>query len=282
MYDTFGSYIKKSFNLIFKNPILFIPALLNFLIGVIFIIFPIANISSLNKIKSHDFSSIALIFVIGIVMLIIQLFIYAGKSNMIKQVITVHETSMNDFWYGTRKYTGKIFLGGLLIGGAILLATLIIIVPAIFLGKNSGFTILLLILFAIAVIILSLFISFWITILVYEDCDIIESFKLSFAFAKRYLGLVFVVNLLRTILTENRNSNKKSTSEASIKFPFNKYNGIGLFDVNKYLHENPGSPIGVIALIILAIKTFLALYFDVIFFIIYHDRRKNLIDTEIL
>lgn len=277
MYDTFWNYLKKSFHLIFQKPILFVPTLINLVITIAFIIGIVASVGVVGVIDFPNISTILLIVLGVLIMIILELFVSAGQYNMIKQAITIEETNMDDFWLGAKKYAGRIFLGGLIIFGVVLLALLIIVVPAIF-SKSFGLTILFVILFIIPAIVLGIFVSFWETILVYEDCDVMEAFKLSFSFAKKHFGLVFVINLLQGIFTGDRNSNRNGDHGSSINLPFHSKHGGRTYNVHafeKYIPFSIGT-IGGISIIITIIKAFLSLYFDVIFFVIYHDRRKSI------
>lgn len=275
MYDTFWNYIKKSFRLIFQKPILFIPTLINLVITIAFIVGIVTSVGLGGVIDFPNISTILSIILGVLIMIILELFVSAGNYNMIKQAVTIEETNMDDFWSGAKKYAGRIFLGGLIIIGVVLLALLIIVVPAIF-SKSFGLTILFVILFIIPAIVLGLFISFWETILVYEDCDVMEAFKLSFSFTKKHFGLVFVINLLQAIFTNDRNSNKNNSG--SINLPFHSKHGGRTYNINAFGKYIPFSidTIGGISIIITIIKAFLTLYFDVIFFVIYHDRRKSI------
>lgn len=276
MYDTFWNYLKKSFNLIFQNTILFVPTLIEFLISIAFIVGGVVYVGVFGAIDFPNIGSILYIVLGVIAMIILQLFISAGKYNMIKQAVTAKETNMTDFWTGAKKYAGRIFLGGLIVIGVVLMALLIIVVPAIF-SKSAGLVIFCMILFIIPAIVLGIFVSFWETILVYEDCDVMNAFKLSFSFAKKHFGLVFVINLLQGILTREKNSNSDGSDKGSINLPFTDHRGDSPLNVGRHFFGiNPSFPFGGLALIIMVIKTFLTLYFEVIFFVIYHDRRDSI------
>lgn len=282
MYDSFWNYLKKSFKLIFQKPILFVPTLINLVITIAFILGIIASVGVVNSIEFPNISTILLIVLGVLIIIALELFISAGNYNMIKQAVTINEVNMDDFWEGAKKYTGRIFLGGLMIFGVVLLALLIVVVPAI-LTRSFGLTLILLILFIIPAIIFGLFISFWETILVYEDCDIMESFKLSFSFAKKHFGLVFVINLLQAIFTSNRNSNRNSDNGTSVNLPFHSKHGGRTYNLHafgEYIPFSIGAMSG-ISIIITIIKAFLSLYFEVIFFVIYHDRRKSIFNDDI-
>ncbi|MCT4564401.1 MAG: hypothetical protein N4A68_08800 [Maledivibacter sp.] len=277
MYDSFWNYFKKSFKLIFQKPILFVPTLISLALSIVFTLGIIASIGVPDSIVSLNIGMISLILLGVLIMIVLELFISAGNFNMIKQAVDINEVSMDDFWVGAKKYTGRIFLGGLIFSGILLLVLLIIVVPVI-LTKSSGLTITLLILFSIPVIIFILFISLWETILVYEDCNIIKSFKLSFSFVKKHFGLVFVINLLQAIFTNDKNSHKNGDNGASINLPFHSKHGGKTYNLHvfgKYIPFSIGT-IGVISILITIIKAFLSLYFEVIFFVIYHDRRKSI------
>lgn len=279
MYDTFGNYFKKSFHLIFQKPILFVPTLINLVITIAFIIGVVASIWVVDIIDFPNITTILLIILGILIMFILELLVYAGNYNMIKQAVTVEETTMDDFWSGAKKYGGRIILGWLIVIGVILLALLIFIVPAIF-SKSFGLMMFLIILLIIPVIVLGIFISFWETILVYEDCDIMKAFKLSFSFAKKHFGLVFVITLLQGIFTVDRNSNKNNSG--SINLPFHSKHGGRTYNIHAFGKHMPFAigTIGIISIIITIIKAFLTLYFDVIFFVIYHDRRESIFNND--
>lgn len=278
MYNTFGGYLKKSFKLIFAKPILFIPALISLSITIVFALGALINFQMAGITNFHNFGSILFVILGALILIIAELFILAGKYNMIKQAVIIDNVTMEDFWFGAKKYAGRIFLGGLLMFGVALVAILILVLPVIFM-QSAGLIIFMLILFIIAAIIVSLFVSFWATILIYEDCDIMYAFKLSFSFAKKHFGLVFVINLLKAILTGDMKSNNKNHNGSSTDIPFINKHGQSPLNMGEFFNTNSLFSAGTlsgIALIITIIKAFLTLYFDVIFFEIYHDRRKSI------
>lgn len=282
MYNTFGGYVKKSFKLIFEKPILFIPALMSLTITIVFALGALINFQMAGITNFHNFGSILFVILGALILIIAELFILAGKYNMIKQAVIIENVTMEDFWFGAKKYAGRIFLGGLLLFGVALVAILIFILPVI-LMQSGGLILFMLVLFLVGAIIVSLFVSFWATILIYEDCDIMYAFKLSFSFAKKHFGLVFVINLLKAILTGNMKSNKRNHHGSSSDIPFINKHGQSPLNTGDFFSTNSlfsAGTISGIALIITIIKAFLTLYFDVIFFEIYHDRRKSILDDN--
>ncbi|RKD25491.1 hypothetical protein SAMN02745883_02226 [Caminicella sporogenes DSM 14501] len=283
MYNTFMDYLKKSFKLIFKKPILFVPALIDLVMMIVFIALFIININKINFANFH-FNSVVSLIIFSLVILtipIIELFISAGQYNMIKQAVIMGETNMDYFWEGAKKYIGRIFLGGLAIFGVIFLIFVIIFVPGILFIKKFEAIIMLTILFSIPIIIYGILISFWKVILVYEDCGVIDAFKLSISFAKKHFGLVFLITLLKTIFTGNRKFYKKHNN-GFINFSFNMKHKI-IPHNEHYANMNSMSLMSIfggVFLIITIIKIFLTLYFDVIFFEIYHDRRDSIFCDE--
>lgn len=278
MYDSFGGYLKRSFRTIFQNNILFIPILLSFLTILIPTAIIFFGIKTYFISKPISFDPINLIFaIIIIVIFIIQLFISAGKINMIKKSIINDSTNMNDFIEGIKKYTGKIFLGILILIGLSLVFGIIAMPILILNGPKNGFFLLLMFLF-IPMIVLYFLISFWQIILVYEDCGIIDSFKLSFSFVKKHFWLVFFVNILKGVVTGSKNNSNRNHRN-SINFNFNRYFN---FNMSASTFMRNFGTFSIIAVILAFINVFFNLYFDVMFFIIYHDRRNSIFDEASL
>ncbi len=266
MHDSFVSYVKKSFKLIFEKPILFIPPLFSFLINGLVIMFAMYLVN-----KGHiSFASRGIMLLVIIVVALLELFIASGSYNMFKEVVKVGQTSMDDFWLGIKKYAGRIFLGSLLIGVVVFMAVFIL---TFFIAKIIPLNFIIAGVLAISGIILWIFISLWTTVLVYENCNLSKAFKTSFSFVKRHFGLILIINLLRGLLTEikgpNRNGGRNSLSS-------NNQMGKSLI-LESYLPINESlGAMSFITLVILAITTFFTLYFNLMLFIVYHDRREGI------
>ena len=259
MYNTFGGYIKKSFKDIFDNTSLFIPVIFNLLLAMI----PIGLVFLFPGFKPPTMNfppkgiTIAVVILASIIMIVFQLFILAGRLNMIKQVVLGNNTSIDDFWEGIRKYTGKIFLGGLMIFGVLLIFMLIVMLPMIGLGMTRSFLairngFLLMALLIIPIIVISIFLSFWLIIIVYDDCGIKKSFKLSWSFVKKNFGLVLVMNILKGIFTGNGNKNRNNSDSL-------KLNGFSSFNMPMNLDVVNIGLIVTVSIIISAVKLFFTL-----------------------
>lgn len=281
MYDTFTGYVKKGINSTFGNPILFMPLLFNLLLtvipmGLVFLIFGTNfNFSSFAFPPTGSMfpprgAMIGIAVIVGLIMMLFSLVIYAGRYNMIKQAVVQNEATMDDFWEGIKKYTGRIFLSGLLVFGALLLLFAIVMISSM--GIRMGPNVFLLVLLIVPIIIVSILTSFWHTILVYEDCGVVEALKLSWTFVKKHFGLVLIFNIIKGILSGNGNNNNNNRNSGP-SFNFN-----GFINFNIPFSPDTVGLFSAIAIFFSAIKAFFALYFDVIFFLIYHDRRSSISD----
>ncbi len=274
MYDTFGNYFKKSFRTLVDSPVLFIPTLFNFLLSLIpmMILFLAFRDWSAIELDFNQSVFVSFIFV-SIIIIVLSIFIQAGRFAMIKQRVIYDNVSMEDFWFGIKKYVGRIFVGHLLIFAVLILSAVIIVPIIIVMGNSIGmFRIGLMILLIITLGIFSLFISFWQVILVYEDCNVSRAFSLSIKFVKKNFWLVLIVSIIRGIFTENNRRNNKSRNRFTIGENIN-------FDL-PFMPQYLGV-IGAIGIVISLIKDILTLFFDVLFFEIYHDRRKGLFEDNI-
>jgi len=270
MYDTFTGYIKKSFKIIFQNKVLFVPLLINLLLVIIPIglLFIIPGLQPPNIIYPPKGFMLAGFIIVGIIMLLLHLLISAGRLNMTKEAVLGNQPLMEHFWEGMKKYTGRIFQGGFMIFGGMLLLFLLLVPLGMALGRN----VLILVVLLIPLLIVFVLISFWQIILVYEDFTPTESFKRSWNFTKKHFGLIVILNILRGLLTGNGNrNNNRNQSGWSINMNFINFNipymtNLGL--------------IGTVSIILSAIKIFFTLYFDTLFFLVYHDRRKSILSND--
>lgn len=273
MFENFGIYFKKSFRSISDNPILFVPILLSFLVMLIpmaLVFFGMYSMSFTFP-KNMLGPNIIILILMVITIAVLQLLISAGKFNMIKQVVINGQTDMDDFKIGVKKYTGKLFLGHLIIFGSLILAGLIIIPIAMGLGSRAF----LLIILIVPLVILGFFISFWQTILVYEDCKSTESIGKSFSFVKKHFWFILIVNIIKGIFTGNNNVNNRR--------PNNTINFGGFLNFNMPFSSFNLGAMGVFAIIVSIIKAISALFFDVLFFVIYDDRNnKHLEDNKFI
>ncbi len=275
MYDSFGNYIKKSFKSILDSPILLVPTLFEFVVNLIPILIAFMGFRTFNLSMPMGFHP-ALIagMVLGVLaILLILLLIEAGRYNMVKEKITNATTSMDDFWYGIKKYTGRMFLGNfILIGGTLLLLGITLVPTIMFtsmsLGRNLGILIGFSLFLFIPLIILFVFLSFWQIILVYEDCGVMKSFKMSMSFVKSQFWLILIASILRGVLTGNNNNNNRDNNN-SINFGDN-------FHMNMPFMPGSFGILGIFGFIISIIRAILNLFFDILFFKIYDDRRNDL------
>ncbi|CAH2213589.1 DUF7847 domain-containing protein [Tepidibacter aestuarii] len=271
MYNSISGYFKLAFKNISKNPILIVPKcilllvyLLSFVIGYFFI----------DNIRENS-----LIVIIGMLVLValFEIITESGVLNMIK-ISMKEKPTLKDFIYGVKKYSGRILLGNILITViatlVLFLFTQIIItqqnqVLGNFLMKdivhydgNSIITtaIVAFIILIIPFVIFCFLISFWKFILVNEDCDIQKSFSMSIKFVKKNIGLTIVISILDSTLT-----NIKGSKEF-------KYNSNFIAKYNDLISYGYFNMMWICLIIIL--KTLLNIYFNIIYFNIYVDRKS--------
>lgn len=291
MYNSFGGYVKSGFKLISKNPILFIPKIISILYTIV-----IAGIFIFACKYSYDFELLlhqnvtVVVIICFLLWILIEIFLEAGQLNMIKKSILKEEVYFKDFIGGIRKYSGR-FIGGNLILTFILIVVLLLFTQILFssseqyffnalvnnnissinqINKNSYYisVIVLILIFIVPLIILSFFISFWKTILVYEDCKLTESFKLSFKFVKRNFWISVIYQFTAGLIN---NFNRPRNNKENEFFP----------DYYKLFLLEPTVIITAVAAFTL--KQFLMLYIEVIYFKTYDDRRNiAVIDNEFL
>lgn len=295
MYNSFGYYLKNGLNFLKKEPVLFVPKLISiiFTFGLILISFFTLKIDFLEK-SNHLIAptSSNIIFVIFIIILYIlgDMIINSGQLYMIKKVILGKKVLFQDFWMGAKEYAGRIFLGELIIFFIWAIVLLFILTFFYFYRKQVflnmimshtnpshsliGFIVVSSILFMIPLLIFSIFISFWSTILVYEDCKVSNAFKLSMRFVKNNFSIAFVLYLLQHLLTRNKTqSNKKGNKDISLQFDSSL----------QFIKDNPVflGTFSIVSFLAIIIKSILMLYFEIIYFDIYHDRRSCLFSEPI-
>jgi len=265
MFEDLLSYGKKSIKLLFRNPILFIPTLIQ--LGVM-VLYLITLIPTFTGKSFHPSRGIGTMMIGGILIIIINILIESGKIFMIKQTVVNNGTTMEDFLKGIKRFTLRLILGALLTM-AIFFVIGIILIPFMTILGFLRLGIVAAVLTFVLMMILGLFISMWEIILVYEDCTILEAFKGSIRFARNYFGTLLVINIIQAIFSGgNRggfkwNSNDNNSINNQISLPL----FMGIFGRLSVLLM----VVGVI------ISTILQLFFDILYFQIYHDKRRNFI-----
>ncbi|SHH86068.1 hypothetical protein SAMN02745135_02443 [Caloranaerobacter azorensis DSM 13643] len=268
MYDNFFGYSKKSFKQIISNPILFVPTIIQIIIGI-FLSFHIVATRRITTINSTNYIMIKT-FIIILLLFFIDLFLETGKMYIIKQSLTKNDISIKDIFIGAKKFFLRIFLGSLVIFGLTFALFLILIVPsAILIAVNLN--IIAIIIISIATIVFFIFISMWEFIIIYEDCSISDALNKSVRFAKKNFGIILLIEFLKGIFTGN-NRNLNSTI-------YNKYNK-SLFKDTKItnlplLLNNLNVNINILILCILIAFIF-ELFFDVLIFELYIDRKDSI------
>ncbi|WP_427340300.1 hypothetical protein [Caloranaerobacter sp. DY30410] len=264
MYDNFLGYSKKSFKQIFSKPILFIPIIIQITI-TIFLALWILSIK--NVIISNSNYIMAKTTIVIILFALINLFLETGKMYMIKQSLVKGDTSINDILIGARKFFVRAFLGSLAIFALIFALGLILIIPMIIL-ITTGLKIISVIIASIAIIVFLIFISMWEVIMIYEDCNIFDALNKSMHFAKKHFGIILLIEILKNIFTSN---NKNLKFRSSDRFSFKNTKTINL----PYFFNSTNIKPAILILGIL-ITTIFELFFDVLMFELYIDRRDSI------
>ncbi|WP_069650034.1 hypothetical protein [Caloranaerobacter ferrireducens] len=264
MYDNFFGYSKKSFKQIFSKPILFTPIIIQIAITIFLALW----ILSVKNIAIHNFSYImGRTTVVIILFVLINLFLETGKMYMIKQSLTKGNTSINDIIIGAKKFFLRILLGFLAIFALTIALCLVLILPMIIL-ISTGLKIISVIIAFIVVLVFFIFISMWEVIIIYEDCTIFEALSKSVNFAKKHFGIILLIEILKSIFTgNNRGLNFKSSN----KFLFKNTKLISL----PYFFNSTNIKPAMLILGIL-ISIIFQLFFDVLMFELYIDRRDSI------
>lgn len=257
MYGGLLDYSKKSFRLIFDNPILFLPILINLVITLMF------TLTLGLAITRNDFGlSIGLIIIGTLVFILLEVFIGAGKAFMIGRIIKGDKVEFKDLIEGGKKYFSKFLLGSIVIALAFIVGGLLLGLLSLIVGRILGFIIILIVL-----VIGTVYVTMWFTILIYEDTDIVDAISLSISFAKENFGLLLVVNILQGIFTGNNSSgrynrNQSGGIENTVSLP--------LFIAVLGTLSVPLIVMGVI------LSITMDLFFNVMFFAIYDDRNDSI------
>ncbi|RKD32731.1 hypothetical protein BET03_10375 [Thermohalobacter berrensis] len=264
MKNSFIDYSKKSFRLIFDNPILFVPALIQ-IFSLLITILPLINyIGDNNSFNTFTPAYFPALLILIFFLVIINLLIEIGVLFMIKEVVLYNETSIRSLFKGIKKYFVRIFFGSIIIAVVFGILSAIIAVPLFILTNLRILSFIVIFIFILA---LSTFIYMWETILVYEDCGVFKSIDLSFRFAKMNFGLLFLVNLLDAILTGDNKSKLNSNQQRK---PIN-------IDLPTPFFIDLIKPLSITLIVLLSlISIVLDLFFLTLAFVIYDDRRDML------
>ncbi len=279
MYNSFSEYLKLAFKNISKNPILIFPKVMILLIYLISGIIGYFLIDNINNMQEKS-----LIFIIGILILVslVEILIEAGVLNMIK-ISMKEKPTLKDFIYGIKKYSIRIILGNVLIIaiGALVLFMFLQIINT---QQNQIFwnslmnkqpyderntIIAIIISFIILVLPFLIFcfsLTFWKVILVNENCEIQKAFGMSIKFVRKNIGLTIVISILNAIFTNDKNS-KEFKQDNNFILKYNDLISHGYFNI-------------IWVCLGLILKTLLNVYFDIIYFNIYVDRKNCLEDIE--
>lgn len=108
--------------------------------------------------------------------------------------------------------------------------------------------------------------TFWKVILVNENCEIQKAFGMSIKFVRKNIGLTIVISILNAIFTNDKNS-KEFKQDNNFILKYNDLISHGYFNI-------------IWVCLGLILKTLLNVYFDIIYFNIYVDRKNCLEDIE--
>lgn len=202
-------YFKEAFHINRDNKVLYRPQIELILLRSLAVLLVGAYLYSwvtkpdnLSAISNGDFSFlftgigifIGLIILFVILLGILSLVVEAGLLNMYKTSVLSGKASMDTFWEGVSKYFFKLIAGYLLIMVGMLALFLGFVIVSIF-TLGIGFIIVLMFSTIIAILI-QLFLSMWKVSLVMDDTGVVDAFKASFSFAKKYLWPLLVFQII--------------------------------------------------------------------------------------
>lgn len=267
MYDNFFGYSNKSFKQIFSKPILFAPIIIQIAITIFLALW----ILSIKNIAVNNISYIMVKTTIVIILFaLINLFLETGKMYMIKQSLIKGDTSIKDILIGAKKFFVRVFLGFLAVFALTIALSLVLIIPTAIL-ISTGLKIISFIIVLLVVFVFFIFISMWEVIMIYEDCTIFEALSKSVNFAKKHFGIILLIDILRGIFTGN---NKNTKFRSSDKLSFKNTKIINL----PYFFNSTNIKPAILILGIL-ISCIFELFFDVLMFELYINRRDSIEQT---
>ena len=199
---------------LFKNPILFVPWAIYFLISLMF--YFVIEVARLTVFASADFSELLLYYFImqsafTVVFLILACYVAAGAVGMSKEAIVAGKTKFSDMTKYGKKFTLRLILASIVLL-IFYLVTVIFWAPAVYVFMNLGVTfedlsssnisamVTPILLGALLTFIYSLILTFLFYFVVYaivvDDMPVIKAYKKSCSLLKQNFLKVFVFIVL--------------------------------------------------------------------------------------
>lgn len=197
--------LKESFQLVFKNQVLFVPLLISTLLGLaaipLFTMFNFVEDISLLKLALLIFSA----FILGAVNIMIHLWLYA----LIKNVIEKKKVSFSKSFKQGLQLAPKVLMVLLIILGLMLLAVVVggiaalVSVGVFYLSSVIGFIFVavLIILSIIFLFVAGLSLSYITSIIIMEDTSALETVKLSYSLFMKHKGLTLKLGLMAFLVS---------------------------------------------------------------------------------